>query len=114
MSAKNYEALANLPENAGLTFGELYERSEDIPSNPSAGPTMGDVINARLGRRGVLGGMLATAAMSAAVQPGTTSAAAGAAKPRRTPPAPRIDTAARRAVYVSVMWAPWVRSPALP
>jgi uncharacterized protein len=67
MSKKDYATLAAMPESAGLTFGELYERSEDIPSNPTAGPTMGDVINARLGRRGVLGGMLATAAMSAGV-----------------------------------------------
>ncbi len=67
MTQKDYATLAAKPENAGLTFGELYEISEDIPSNPTANPTMGDVINARLGRRGVLGGMLATAAMSAAM-----------------------------------------------
>ena len=64
MSQKDYATLAAKPEYAGLTFGELYELSENIPSNPSVNPTMGDVINARLGRRGVLGGLLATTALA--------------------------------------------------
>lgn len=69
MSQKDYATLAALPENAGLTLGELYERSEDIPSNPTANPTMGDILNARLGRRAALRGMLATAAAAAVIPP---------------------------------------------
>ncbi|MFN8757609.1 MAG: PhoX family protein, partial [Tagaea sp.] len=69
MSQKDYATFAALPENAGLTLGELYERSEDIPSNPTANPTMGDILNARLGRRAALRGMLATAAAAAVVPP---------------------------------------------
>ncbi len=64
MTAKDYATLAARPENKGLTLGELYEISEDIPSNPTSNPTIGDVINVRMGRRGVLGGMLATTAMA--------------------------------------------------
>ncbi|MCZ8123275.1 MAG: PhoX family phosphatase [Magnetospirillum sp.] len=69
MSQKDYATFAALPENAGLTLGELYERSEDIPSNLTANPTMGDILNARLGRRAALRGMLATAAAAAVIPP---------------------------------------------
>jgi hypothetical protein len=44
---------------------EAYEASEDIPSNASDAPTIGDVINRRFGRRDVLRGALGVAAMSA-------------------------------------------------
>ncbi len=46
--------------------GAAYEASEDIPSNRSTAPTLGDVIAARMGRRDVLKGSLATAVLAAA------------------------------------------------
>ena len=42
-----------------------YEASEDIPTNPSTTPTMGDIIARRYGRRDVLRGALAVTAMTA-------------------------------------------------
>jgi hypothetical protein len=50
----------------GLSSGEAYERSQDIGVNPSTAPTLGDVIARRFGRRDVLRGALATAAIAAA------------------------------------------------
>jgi secreted PhoX family phosphatase len=44
---------------------EAYEASEDIPSNTSEAPTLGDVINRRFGRRDVLKGALGAAAVGA-------------------------------------------------
>jgi secreted PhoX family phosphatase len=46
-----------------------YEDSENIPTNPSDAPTLGDVINARFGRREVLRGALAVSAMAAIAGP---------------------------------------------
>ncbi|UKJ72432.1 PhoX family protein [Azospirillum brasilense] len=46
-----------------------FEGREDIGSNPSENPTMGDVINARLGRRDMVRGMLTGAAVSALIGP---------------------------------------------
>ena len=46
-----------------------YEESEDIPSNPSTTPTLGDVINRRYGRREVMRGALAMTAISAVAGP---------------------------------------------
>lgn len=48
-----------------------FEGREDIGSNPSENPTMGDVINARLGRRDMMRGMLSGAAVSALIGPAT-------------------------------------------
>ncbi|MBE7638187.1 DUF839 domain-containing protein [Sneathiella sp. P13V-1] len=45
------------------TRAYLMEASEDQASNSSANPTMGDVINARMGRRDALKGMLAVTAL---------------------------------------------------
>lgn len=42
------------------------ERADDVPSNPSTGPTMGDLIDRRFGRRDVLRGTLAVTAIAAA------------------------------------------------
>ncbi len=64
MDAKDYRSIAARPENAGLSYGELMEASEDVPSNPSANPTFGDVVNRRFGRRGFVAGMLATTALA--------------------------------------------------
>ena len=46
--------------------GEAYELSQNQGINPSRAPTIGDVINGRLGRRGMLRGMLGVTAMSMA------------------------------------------------
>ncbi|NUB28907.1 PhoX family protein [Azospirillum brasilense] len=46
-----------------------FEGHEDIGSNTSENPTMGDVINARLGRRDMMRGMLSGAAVSALIGP---------------------------------------------
>jgi uncharacterized protein len=38
---------------------EAFEAAEDIGCNPSAGPTMGDIIARRFGRRDMMRGSLA-------------------------------------------------------
>ena len=63
--------------------GEAYEASDDIPTNRSTEPTLGDVINARFKRRDVLRGALAVSAMTAIAGPATLiSQAAKAATSR--------------------------------
>ncbi len=57
---------------------EAYEASDDIPTNRSDAPTIGDVINRRFGRRDVLKGALGVAAMGAVA--GTGLAALGGKK----------------------------------
>lgn len=60
---------------------EAYEAFDDIPTNPNLNTTLGDVINARYGRRDILRGALgvsATTALfgtSALIAPNTTAAA---------------------------------------
>jgi hypothetical protein len=44
---------------------EYFESLEDIPTNPSQAPTLGDVINRRFNRRDILKGALGVAAMGA-------------------------------------------------
>lgn len=51
---------------AASNSGEAYELSQNIGVNPSRNPTIGDVIAARMGRRGMLRGMLGVTAMSMA------------------------------------------------
>ena len=51
---------------AASNSGEAYELSQNIGVNPSRAPTIGDVIAARMGRRGMLRGMLGVTAMSMA------------------------------------------------
>ena len=64
---------------------EAYEAFDDIPTNPNLTATIGDVINTRYGRRGVLAGMLgvsATTALfgtSALIAPNSAAAATDAA-----------------------------------
>lgn len=65
-----------------LNKAEAYERSEDIPVNPTSSPTLGDIINWRYGRRDILRGMLAVTAISAlygpcALEAGTSASKAG-------------------------------------
>ncbi len=49
--------------------GEAFEASDDTPTNRSTEPTLGDVINARFGRRDVLRGALAVGAVTAVAGP---------------------------------------------
>ncbi|NBC32955.1 MAG: DUF839 domain-containing protein, partial [Alphaproteobacteria bacterium] len=58
-----------------------YEASEDVGRNGSTAPTIGDVINARLGRRDMLRGALAVGAVTAFMGPVLT---AGTAKAQQT------------------------------
>jgi len=51
------------------TLTDLREETEDVPSNRSGNPTMGDVINTRMSRRGILSGSLAVSAIAATVSP---------------------------------------------
>jgi secreted PhoX family phosphatase len=44
---------------------EAFEAFDDIPTNPNLSRTIGDVINARYGRRDVLRGMLGVSATTA-------------------------------------------------
>ena len=48
---------------------EAYEAFDDIPTNPNLQRTIGDVINARYGRRDVLRGMLGVSATTALFGP---------------------------------------------
>jgi hypothetical protein len=54
---------------------EAFEAAEDIGCNPSAGPTMGDIIARRFGRRDMMRGSLAVAAITAAFGPLAVTAA---------------------------------------
>lgn len=53
----------------GLTRSHAFELSEDVPSNQSTAPTIGEVIGRRLGRRDFLKGSLAVTVMGAAIDP---------------------------------------------
>ncbi len=63
------------------------EEAEDIGSNASANPTIGDIIALRLSRRDLMSGLLAVSAVSLALPPGSFAppAAAEAAEKRATP-----------------------------
>jgi hypothetical protein len=68
-----------------------FEAAEDTPSNPSANPTMGDIIAERMSRRSALTGLLAVGVVEAALPPlaalvtSTTSAEAQAGALTNTP-----------------------------
>ncbi len=53
----------------GLTRSHAFELSEDVPSNQSIAPTIGEVIGRRFGRREFLKGSLAVTVMGAAMDP---------------------------------------------
>ena len=61
------------------TLVETYEDLDDIPTNRSTAPTLGDVITRRFSRRSILQGALATTAIAALGTP-MFSRAAQAAK----------------------------------
>ncbi len=65
-----------------------FEGREDIGSNPTDNPTMGDVITARFGRRDLMRGMLAGTALSAILGPGALLTARGAEAATTTAPKP--------------------------
>src|SRR5438552_11479021 len=53
----------DIPRNA--TRSQLYEISQDIGVNPSANPTIGDIIADRFSRRDIVRGALGVAAIAA-------------------------------------------------
>ncbi|WP_299861413.1 PhoX family phosphatase [uncultured Hoeflea sp.] len=57
------------PDRNPVNLTEIREAEEDVGSNPSDNPTMGDIINRRFSRRGFLGGSLAVAAIGSTVSP---------------------------------------------
>ena len=58
-------SLDTFPSRPFKTLTDMREEAEDVPSNRSGNPTMGDVINARMSRRGMLTGSLAVTARGA-------------------------------------------------
>jgi uncharacterized protein len=67
-----------------LLRSQLFEEAENAGTNDSANPTMGDIIAARMSRRDILKGALATTAV-AAVLPATISDPASAQAANTTP-----------------------------
>ncbi len=57
------------------TLQQTREASQDIPSNPSANPTLGEIIAARLDRRDLMKGLLGSAVIAATVSPLAIAAA---------------------------------------
>ena len=57
------------PDDSLINLTEIREAEEDVGRNPSANPTMGDIINRRFSRRGFLGGSLAVTAIATTVSP---------------------------------------------
>ena len=77
-----------------LTRARAYEESENVGSNPTDNPTIGDVIAARFGRRDILKGALGVAAIAATVSP---LALAAASARRRKPPRAIASTSSKPA-----------------
>ncbi|WP_343718116.1 PhoX family phosphatase [Inquilinus sp.] len=76
-----------MDQDSTLSRVQRYEQQDDRSSNLSDNPTMGDIVNARFGRRGMLRGALAVSAISAVVGPAAflshtrpAQAAAGASR----------------------------------
>jgi hypothetical protein len=63
---------------------QLFEEAENAGTNDSADPTMGDIIAARMSRRDIMKGALATTAV-AAVLPAAIPAPAAAQGTNTTP-----------------------------
>lgn len=59
----NRQQIINAPETGNK--GEAFEAFDDIPANPNLTRTIGDVINARYGRRDMLKGLLGVSASTA-------------------------------------------------
>ena len=58
-----------MDQDSTLSRVQRYEQQDDRSSNLSDNPTMGDIVNARFGRRGMLRGALAVSAISAVAGP---------------------------------------------
>src|SRR5882757_345796 len=58
-----------MDHDSTLSRVQRTEQQDDRSSNASDNPTMGDIVNARFGRRGMLRGALAVSAISAVVGP---------------------------------------------
>ncbi len=73
---------ATPPDPRRPAWAEGFERPEDVPTNPSPEPTLGDVINARFNRRGLLKGTLGVSAVAGlmAVSPLAMLVASGKAR----------------------------------
>ncbi|MDF1585231.1 PhoX family protein [Marinimicrococcus flavescens] len=61
------------------TRARAFEESEDAGRNPTANPTMGEIVARRFGRRELLRGVLATTAITAALGPMALASSARAA-----------------------------------
>ncbi|WP_439575522.1 PhoX family protein [Phreatobacter sp.] len=66
--------MADTDDSIARSRAELAEAVEDAGSNPTLGPTIGDVIAARFGRRDLIRGILGAAAVSAALGPRSLAA----------------------------------------
>lgn len=64
-----------VPTMPDLNRSQAYEQSDDVGRNPTANPTLGDVIAQRYARRDVLKGALGVAAIAATVGPVAIAAA---------------------------------------
>jgi secreted PhoX family phosphatase len=70
--------MSNSSEFEHLAISQQYEEAENEGSNPSANPTLGDVIAARLSRRDLMKGLLGVSAITATVLPMAMTAASEA------------------------------------
>lgn len=93
-------------ENPYTCRSEAYEDSDDISLNPSSGPTLGDIVNARFSRRDLLKGTPGVAALGATWQaapwpcwphPGRNPGPRPASASRRSPTASTRRTTLRPA-----------------
>ncbi len=71
--------------DTSLSRSQAAEASEDIGSNPSSNPTIGDVIATRFNRRDILRGALGVTAITATVSPLALAASAKAQAANTTP-----------------------------
>src|SRR3712207_3302047 len=62
-------------EHVSRERGFDYEGTDEVASNPTGNPTMGDIIAARLSRRDLVRGALAAATITATVSPLALAAA---------------------------------------
>ncbi len=63
-----------------------FEAAENVGSNTTSGPTMGDLIAERLSRRDLVKGLAAVTVATELIWPGALSAAPGLAEPRPSQP----------------------------
>lgn len=70
-----------MTETPNAWSAEALEANDDVPSNASANPTMGDIIAVRMSRRDILRGSLAVSAIAATVSPLALAAGRAEAAP---------------------------------